>query len=371
MFLAIILAANVRNCGMHSVDLAAVDFLTRQGIKFELFCANKIGCHHFGKASQHKINFLSSPKQLKVYSHVIYWGDFTTSPVYGYKNFLNFEKRSKKKKYVPEKLNNYLASRKWRKIFLDYAKHNKDKKVISVGQSFQTLQPWSHIHSLEKLAESYRFFHRIIPRDSNSYSILESGCKLSNLELGMDSAFLLSESNFKSPNKNNVIAYHFGRSNITNKNCLIDRLNTLYNTFELSEWLRLPFADRTAEFNETRTRLLSSSAVITDVYHLAVNAIREHVPVILIGNHADNQLKPVSDFKKRILMEDLGLAEFYFETINNSLGQEQVESIINMLISPKFRDTYENKFENIDRKRSDFSATLVESWTPQHLLDTQ
>lgn len=62
--------------------------------------------------------------------------------------------------------------------------------------------------------------------------------------------------------------------------------------------------------------------IITDTYHLCINAWRYGVPAICFGTELNTSSKVIKDFKKRILFEMYDASNFYFDTssLNTSIS---------------------------------------------------
>ena len=98
--------------------------------------------------------------------------------------------------------------------------------------------------------------------------------------------------------------------------------------------------------------------IITDTYHLAVNAIRSNVPVFCIGTDDkviyNRPALDLSDKKKKVLMEMLGFQEYYGEPtknkLQNTLLQDQFSNSKNKSKVNKEKSILIDSCKNILRK---------------------
>ena len=86
MSTAVICAHNPgrRNLGMYSVDLAAKDFFSSLGTKFEL--VKYAGHERIGEMRYRKI---VDPQDLQFFDRIVFWGDFQQNPIWGRADFAN------------------------------------------------------------------------------------------------------------------------------------------------------------------------------------------------------------------------------------------------------------------------------------------
>lgn len=68
------------------------------------------------------------------------------------------------------------------------------------------------------------------------------------------------------------------------------------------------------------------SLVITDTYHLCINAWNAGTPAICFGSEAGSANNVIKDFKKRVLYEMFDAKDFYFDTAVLEAGDRQAET---------------------------------------------
>jgi polysaccharide pyruvyl transferase WcaK-like protein len=173
--------------------------------------------------------------------------------------------------------------------------------------------------------------------------------------LGIDPAFLLNEEDIKTLpttrwhaelREDSAIGFFFGTRTRAPRNLVpfCKRVaEMLESKLEWVPWFPLhdklrqeastPFFDRASRFNGIRLRDIDAlmvrgdtytqadlllalpkyKLVITDTYHLCINAWRAGTPAICIGAEMNNASQVIKDFKKRILYEMFDAQEFYFD----------------------------------------------------------
>lgn len=91
--------------------------------------------------------------------------------------------------------------------------------------------------------------------------------------------------------------------------------------------------------NYTQGDLLSAlpkyKVVVTDTYHLCINAWRSGTPAICFGDESGNSSQVLQDFKKRVLYEMFNAQNFYFNAseLNSSEGMKKLARRASALIN--------------------------------------
>ena len=208
--IAVICAYNPRNAGMYSVDLAAQQYFAGKDCAFDLFVTqikrklpgrivNRLGFqqllpmqHRFGAL---RFRLLHSLGQFDDYTHVVYWGDFTTNPVYGATEYAARERK------IGTSASQAAALRKWKTLFA----LREDKpagRVVSAGQNFQHDFSGYGAEFDDVFASIGARFDHILPRDPWSVENLSRSLPPSsvcNLATGLDCAFLLPVTESRQP----------------------------------------------------------------------------------------------------------------------------------------------------------------------------
>ncbi len=379
---AVICAWNPGNAGMYSVDLAAVDFLTRNNIDFDLFTSHTPPRRGRGKllrlgidiGYQYKARFgrlsfkrFSDISQLYKYSHVMYWGDFTPNPVYGYEDFQIVEGAYRMRLTEEQSLD------KWARLF-NLSAGEIAPGTIAVGNNFQ--------HNFAVDSHRYKKYIRnlgsnfdlILPRDIYSVDNLKTflpASAASKVRPGLDPAFLLNDTseNKESP-KEDIFCYRFVRSNLPSAEHYVSELEKASGCrgVHLSNWTRLgdqKETDYDSLFLNYISDIKRSQFVITDLYHLAINAMRLNVPVFCLGNKTESQEGSLGDFKKKILFKMLGLEQYYIEV--DSVGATQVDDVVGFIerelgfYKEHLSDIYKQKDQLVKEFDDRLLAALMQS----------
>jgi len=186
------------------------------------------------------------------------------------------------------------------------------------------------------------------------------------MNLGMDCAFLLDDAPERPlvarQSRKPRITTFFHRSRISNLNDLTGLLSTIPHegtVKSLTGWLQLPKGRAaSSHFERLRDVILQSDVMVTDTYHVAVNAVRDGVPTICIGNYCESQRDTLDDFKKKILFRDLGLSDCYFEIQDSQLSTDQVKDIGNKISCINQIEFKQAMRERVDALREQFHQNL-------------
>lgn len=320
---------------MYSVDKSALQFFDSLGMPYDLCVTQAIPYRgarlakrivgralypkqiHFGEL---RFSVLKEPDQYEGYSHIVFWGDFLNNPVYGASDFAKRDVRLHRATTKDE------GFRRWERLFV-YGPVGNGRKVASFGGNFlhcdASLSSQYSVH----LKEIIEGFDVIAPRDPYSTRNIEvradSICGATVLP-GLDCAFLLQDS--ANAIKQKQFAFHFGRSGFGGHGGLLaDLEKTLeLEAVELSAWFKLLPVKADEQFLQLSDRISGSRFVLTDTYHVAINALRMGVETFCLGREVGYQDGTLGDFKKRALFELLALEQWY-------ICQRQDESELDFL----------------------------------------
>jgi hypothetical protein len=183
--------------------------------------------------------------------------------------------------------------------------------------------------------------------------------ELTKLSLGMDCAFLQDRD--IEEKKSDLFCYFFGRSGYKDTGLLIDALRSKFQlqALDLSGWLRLNAKTAERDFAELRRRISSARFVLSDTYHVCINAINLGTTVICLGKEVKSQFGTLGDFKKRQLLVDLGLERFY---LSASRIDKQTTQRVLELASNHLRDERDEvpEFSSIKGMVDIFRSKLTE-----------
>lgn len=299
--IAVVCAANGMNAGMFSVDLAAQAYLSSLPCRFEMFMAAPTRIDHdFGAGP---MRLLSSPEQLAPFDVVLYWGDFLTNPIYARNDFTTM---MIDRGICPDRA---AAMAHWRRLMLPGDGVRPGQRIAAIGGNFQHDFPTLDLRLMADMEALATRFDLILPRDDFSLRNLARFFdfdRLGRVRPGLDPAFLLP------PLRRRPVrgfSFAFARSQLHDPDALVPALPGL-RALPVEGWLRLRPKGAAAQLLAWRQQIAASAFVLTDIYHLAVNALNMGVPVILLANDVDRQSGTLGDFKKHALMRTLGLDDW-------------------------------------------------------------
>jgi len=370
--IAVVCAYNPGNSGMYSVDLAAVDFFSSIDCEFNLFMTQSpmrgIGTlkkyipTRFLQLKKVKIGtmtfrLLKDLEQLNGYSHIVYWGDFINNPVYGKHDF------SVRDVFFGISETETEAFQRWIKLFAP-ENLNPNIKIASIGNNFQHKFDIEDTDTNSVFNTFERNFDLILPRDSYSLDNLRQflpNLPPSKLDAGIDCAFLLHKN--QAAKKMNQFACLFKRTQLDDIGSLIEGLNrhTGLSSTRLDNWLSLKRHSADKMFNTNIETVACSTFVLTDTYHVCVNAMRLGVPVFAIGRKSKNQEGTVGDFKKKTLFEMFNASQFYFTIDENEdeyeFYQNVIEKIHEFISSPT--NIYDEIQDSMSRQQVSFKEKII------------
>ena len=353
-----------RNTGMATVDLSAHSLLRRWGID----CATSF--YTLGDAAavpyrpdKFPFQYESLHDRLEIVHEadaILLWGDFLQSAGYWRADL------------VPRLLRQNIATSQeqaenlvHRALLLEGAGDEVHRKTILFGgttiidsaKDVASRRYQENLKKLVSLAAGAYFRDAITAARMAPYRSADS-------TLGIDSAFLLrNEDLLKLPDftqseasDRRGIGIYFGRSpNLITQLVFARRVaRRLRETPSWVSWLntgrrRTPIVEAfgmRVKNGSSPGALLSQVArcryVITDTYHLAINAWRLGIPVICLGEGAGANDSSLSDKKKEVLYRMYGAGPMYFYSENlcrPGLARRESERAAEILFDRKFTDT--------------------------------
>lgn len=322
--IAVICAYNPGNAGMYSVDLAARKFFSSRECDFDLFVsqiwsrrsarlANRLKLYRITRPQTEAygltFRLYHNPAQLSDYSHVVYWGDFTNNPAYGVQDF---SRRHKNFGYASSRA---AAMDKWKALFA-LTGGKPAARVVSAGQNFQ-YDYRAHGQDFSDVFDSLaKHFDHILPRDpysvANLSAMLPANAR-THVEQGLDCAFLLDD--HAERDETGTFCFKFARSGFADVAGLVRSVEaaTGLRPVHLEKWIGLPGDTGVADFARMRQEILGAHFVLTDTYHVCVNALTQGVPTYCLGRATAGQLSTTGDFKKKVLFDMMQAEAFYFE----------------------------------------------------------
>lgn len=240
---------------------------------------------------------LKSLQKAKDFSHIVYWGDFLNNPEYGRTDFAARDIRFGNSPDLDA------AKARWLQLF---APARTDRPLLSIGNNFQHDSRDSDPLFHEAMEHLQKNFVMILPRDGLSVSNLSRSFRadcLHKIRPGMDCAFLLRRE--PAQERGRFFSYYFGRSGFQDQQQLVQRIETATGLqgIEVNRWLKLEKEGFHDHFEDRRRQLAESQFVVTDVYHLSVNALNLRTPVLCLGKPSQTQVGTLGDLKKRYLFQ--------------------------------------------------------------------
>jgi hypothetical protein len=293
------------------------------------------------------------------YSHVVFWGDFVNSPIYA-------DPFAKVDVELGHSETRAAARDRWLQIYTR-PKSLTGGRVLSVGTNFQ-VDP-APDDPLGKVV--YRNvganFDLILPRDKYSTHNIRSRLPAQSpvrVVQGLDCAFLLAPPT--RPEARPYFAYYFGRSKFAEPWRLVGEVSqrTGIQGRPIDGWLSVNAHNAHHVFERCRATLAGAAFVISDTYHVCVNAMAAGVPVFGIGRDHTVQHGTLGDFKKRTLFAMFNLQDSYFADPGQperEFFQGVADSIAQMAPSASswWVDRSEHIREKVCRFREDIAASVL------------
>ena len=322
-------APNRRNLGMYSVDRAAVAFFAGTGAKvaFRTLREHMHLPHDYGGLPVDDIGPRGSFRGAAV---TVFWGDFTTSPTYGARGFRSIlSRRHLFWRATGLRIPRKRAFAHWMGLF---SPPHPGAGCHSFGQNFQ-IAPADP--QMDRLFRATGFdpdrhlagFASILARDSVSQERVNAVRGEAEAHV-CDLAFLGRPPRpFPGPRRTDRTGRAgvlFKRSRLAGAQDLVARIALQHEVVDLSGWLTATPARIGADYAGHLDRIAACDIVVTDVYHLAINAILSGVPVLCLGTDDGAQRDPLSDFKKRILFRDIGAEGAYLSLPAAGMSAEAI-----------------------------------------------
>lgn len=267
---------------------------------------------------------LSTTEQLEEFDKIIYWGDFTHWRRYGVNDWKG-------------KLDD------WYNFFLLEKRPDLHSRVIAFGHTLYDLsaRDLSDLRYRSALTSLYEKSQLVLPRDILSSSFVEMIAPKHSHPTGCDCAFLLDSSRDLQVSSSNIdcVAVAFGRSG--------EREQQLDFSQKLAERLNLPLVE-VNWFQEIGVENLKkhlsifrgARVVVTDFYHVGINAWREGAPTFTIARAKSYASSSVDDKKKEIFARQTLSTEFllYLEDVFH-LQEKTLDYVVQVLEHPALYKT--------------------------------
>ncbi len=336
-----------RNTGMATVDLSAHSIIHTlvPDAEVTLYTYGKAGEYSYQKGELpfwHK-DIMDNTEDFLNSDVFIYWGDFIHSRAYWEND------RGSWNNNLTEAQLNAQNEDCAKYIFLSSLPEDKIKKAIVFGSTIITNEASDGLDDFYT-KHSQRFFKHaggVYFRDALSAAKV-SPLRDNEASLACDCALLLQNSDlnqlagFRLASERKNVGVFFGRSSSKIKMLLFSRLVgkqlgeecawiPWFPTRRRLRWLARLFGYKIEAGHTTTGALLSSLSgynfIVTDTYHLCVNAWRMGIPAVCIGKGAGISANSLSDKKKEIFYEMYGARKFYIFLESLCLSKQFITAV--------------------------------------------
>lgn len=321
---AICAPSKSHNTGMLSVDLAAMSLFPRTS-PHTLKLFNVEEEHTVPSLSGPVLHYekLSRQSDLNEFDRVIYWGDFLQSRAYHRRNV---HKRGEARGHSIEFSEDSIV---YPLLLLENAPKEILEKTIFFGNSvyINRLTDEADERYLSAISRVYAESRLVMLRDPISafYAMRYSGGMRHDSTSGIDPSFLLSPFDDVRWQQSTPLVertrlgYSFGRGpakdadSLAKMNAFVRAVADNVGATDIVNlsWLKSRKEDPVQGLLKKLSTINSCRAVVTDTYHCAINALREGIPAICIGDGAESPTSTLSDKKKEILYLMFNIKDLY------------------------------------------------------------
>lgn len=309
---------------MFSVDLAASQLFDAWNIDYTLINFQKrpwrlpskyLVCRNIDKLGQ--------------FTHLLYWGDFQNNPVYGTRDFASREMKFGNARTVD------IAVSNWTRLHLDLPHIlHKHARVASIGNCFLGARAAAAQYALgPSLTRFADTAFRILPREKDSVNEISSASSNAsplNISTGIDPAFLLEPKDPPNFKEGHCFGYCFARSDVRD---ISEGLKAIEAGTGLTP-LGVPWdvgnrkTKQKTVFYGVLATMKKCRFIVTDVYHLAVNALNHGTPVVLVSRKSSATKSSIDDQKKYALAEQIGAKPLHLPLAEDASLASQTAKII-------------------------------------------
>lgn len=354
------------NFGMLSVDLSFKDTFDRvfDNKKYVIEYFNieeetRFSCE--GRLIHYNLLY-NANEQLKNFNIIVIWGDFTTS--YGYLNDVRPILMEKHSINFDDSTNLF---------YKNYLFENYDisflKKTFILSNSL--LQNSIDIDDSRYIAAIKRLYSNasiVMPRDPISTLISKMySTDSNNVFNGIDAAFFLNK--IKYVEKRDSFGYCFGR---TCKRNIYYKFFSKFLVYYITKktglnsqkilW-EVDHGNPSDLFHEINL-IKKQSFIITDVYHCAINSLRESIPTICLGEGRVHQRDTLSDKKKEYLYNSLFIQKLYI-FIDDPFLIFKISSIIKRILILINSDGFVFRMNEVIDKQKSYYINQLNKVTKQ------
>jgi hypothetical protein len=333
------------NHGMISVDYAfeTIKSKINSDIKIERFCA-------WRSIEDNLLSYteLHSLSQLESFDKIIYWGDFLHWIEYAKKDWANKTLDRNPLMTFDEVIDC------WYQLFLLEGREDLQKKTIVFGNTLyglnaEQLLDQRYINALKLL---YSNVVLSMHRDIFSQNFLFQLTRNKSIKFGVDCSFLLNaNTQTTKQDQEQYFLYSFARSG--ENELLMQMVNDISKELNLQP-KELKWISKGASVTNLKENLKiikNSNFLLTDIYHCALNSIRENTPTVCFGNSSTKVSDTLSDKKKEIFFRQHFLDQYYIyiESLKRNYTRE-FRSILKLINNESFflaRSLLENQIQSV------------------------
>lgn len=354
--IAVISAFNPHNYGMYSVDLAAHRFFGELGVPF-----TPVVTQERTRTGRLRFELLRDSARFAEFDAVVYWGDFMNNPMWGAGDFVA---REAKRHHVHDPQR---AWENWCELYLNLKHQHPKLRVFAFGGCFLGADGPALARARTQFQEFIRSAELVLPRDERSLAIVRQAAPGGHVLPGMDCAWLLPFA----PRAENSNWSHFvcflGRTLRRRSRSFLRELARRTGLRPIwVDWMNLRQPRFIAHWNFERMHRLIAGAsfVVTDTYHLTINALNRGVRTICLHDAAQGETDGTcGDAKKGALMTQTGMASMLVDLrAKGSLADRICEKLEGVDARAEAA-----AFENIDRRRKDFRETIQAALKPDKI----
>lgn len=386
-----------RNTGMATVDLAADSLIRRlaPGAEVTLYAYGKLNewSYQPGELPYHYLDVEAHAEQYLASDLFLFWGDFTHARSYWKRDRGALEEEARH--LTGEALAAWERTRfesMSALVFLSTLPESRLKDVIVFGGTVITNDAADELDGdyLQAFARLFSGASAAYMRDALSAAKI-SPLRGGEASLGCDCALLLSPedvarlSGFTQASERRGVGVFFGRSSSKLRQMVFSRLvgRALGEPCSWIPWFswddrrrraRWPWAAlgytiraRDAEAGALLSALSGYRYIVTDTYHLCVNAWRMGIPALCIGEGSSATRHSLSDKKKEVLYEMYGARKFYLfsETLATwkglfSQARHAAATLKNEALAQRVRQNIADHQAMAKRRLSDALKRLLE-----------
>ncbi len=344
--IAVISAFNPYNYGMYSVDLAAHEFFTELRIPFTSMVTQQRT-----RTGRLRFEVVRDPARLAEFEAVVYWGDFLNNPMFGAGDYVQ---REAKRHHVsdPEQ-----AWENWCAFYLNLKRRHPKLRVFAIGGCFLGADGPALARTGNQFQKFIHSAELVTPREDRSLEIVREIVPAKSVQPGMDCAWLLRFAPRVAVDSSYFV-YFMGRTLRHESQTFIKELARQQGLRAVGiDWMNVRQPRFIAHWNFERMHRLIAGArfVVTDTYHLTVNALNRGVRTVCLydGQQAESD-GTCGDAKKRAMLEQAGMTSMLVDvrgakSLADSIG-ERLESV-----QPQAET---EAFEKIVRRRESYRALL-------------